>query len=49
MKLHDILKNIERNARDGADAENLKKLINEAREESEKVIADLEKVLAETK
>jgi HPt (histidine-containing phosphotransfer) domain-containing protein len=49
MKLHDLLKNIERKARDEKETEKIEGLINEAKEEAEKVIAELEKVLAEQK
>ena len=46
MHLHDLLKKVEKKARD-QDVEDIGKIINEATAEADKVIVELEKVLAE--
>lgn len=49
IALHDLLKTIEKKSREQSDFEACKELIKEASVEADKVIAEIEKVLAESK
>lgn len=49
IALHDLLKAIEKKSRGQSDFESCKKLAKEAETEADKVIAEIEKILAESK